>query len=400
MHGLNFFIRAYPDTSKEKLEVGVGKQKKDADVNRQPSFKSITAGPAKAAAHNSSLPEHPTNASSQRTDLIFSDYAPLPSDQRKPLGNDQKQITQPHISALTKTKAALETGLNVTRPELMQIKGNKDHAAAYKLWRDSKPGSPNYDKISKAGKEGLMNLAKQSKQEGNAMFQALQGTELEKFFCPFSGCFRDPNTGVAAGLEQLMKKDGTPVLNDQGKPVLSLVFPGTGRGAAWRAQLKTNAQQFLGSGGVPAAHQQSEGLATHLKAKFADAKQLTLTGHSLGGGIANYVGIKQDIPSTCYNPAALGGACLKNLKDQPNLDERIKKQSIIRIKRDPVSSPKMQVRLATLVFLFMGKKIATPQSLGTTYQASFADLPPEHRNCFSAHREIALSSLYGLTSDT
>jgi len=324
----------------------------------------------------------------------------IPSDQQKTLDNDQKQITQPHISALTKTKAALETGLNVKRPELMKIKGNREHAAAYKLWRDSKPGSPNYDKINKAGKEGLMNLAKQCKQEGNAMFQALQGTELEKFFCPFSGCFRDPNTGVAAGLEELVKKDGTPVLNDQGKPVFSLAFPVTGRGAAWRAQLKTNAQQFLGSGGVPAAHQLSEKLAILLKTKFTDAKQLTLTGHSLGGGIANYVGIKQDIPSTCYNPAALGGACLKNLKGQPNLDERIKKQSIIRIKRDPVSSPKMQVRLAALVFLVWGKKIATPQSLGTTYQASFADLPPEHRNCFSAHREIALSSLYGLTSDT
>jgi hypothetical protein len=282
----------------------------------------------------------------------------------------------------------------------MKIKGNKEHAAAYKLWRDSTPGSPNYDKISEAGKAGVKKLAAQSGHVNNVMFEALQGTELEKFFCPFSGCFRDPNTGVAAGLEQLIKNDEPSVAKDQGKPAFSLAFPGTGRGAAWRAQLKTNAQQFLGSGGVPAAHQQSEKLAILLKTKLGDTKHLTLTGHSLGGGIANYVGITQDIPSTCYNPAALGGACLKNLKGQPNLDERIKKQSIIRIKRDPVSSPKMQVRLAALVFLVLGKKIATPQSLGTTYQASFADLPPEHRNCFSAHREIALSSLYDPPRDS
>ena len=278
MNSLNFVNRAYPETSNRSLEVNTDKQNKKTEVSSQTQLKSTDSGPAKAATLNSLLPEHPTKAARNRTDLIFPEHAPLSSTERVTLNDSKKDDTRPMLSALVKTKAALETGLNVTRPELMKIKGNREHAAAYKLWRDSKPGSPNYDKINKAGKEGLMNLAKQSKQEGNAMFQALQGTELEKFFCPFSGCFRDPNTGVAAGLEELVKKDGTPVLNDQGKPVFSLAFPGTGRGAAWRAQLKTNAQQFLGSGGVPAAHQQSEGLATLLKAKFADAKQLTLTG--------------------------------------------------------------------------------------------------------------------------
>jgi len=397
---LNFVDRAYPKLPDRSLEVNSDKQNKKSEVSSQTPLKSTIAGPAKLTSHNSSLTEHPTKAASQRTDLIFPDYAPLPNDQRERLGETQKQATQPHISALVKAKLALETGLNVTRPDLMKIKGNKEHAAAYKLWRDSAPGSPNYEKISKAGKAGVNELATQSGHENNAMYQALQGTELEKFFCPFSGCFRDPNTGVAAGLEQLIKNDEPSIGKDQGKPVFSLAFPGTGRGAAWRAQLKTNAQQFLGSGGVPAAHQQSEKLAIILKTNFGDTKDLTLIGHSLGGGIANYVGITQDIPSTCYNPAALGGACLKNLKGQPNLDERIKKQSIIRIKRDPVSSPKMQIRLAALVFLVLGKKITTPQSLGTTYQASFADLPPEHRNCFSAHREIALSSLYDPPRDS
>lgn len=155
MNGLSFFTRAYPDISKQKSEVSGGKKNDQAKTNRQPSFKSFTAGPAKVASHNSSLPENPAKAASQRTDLIFPEYAPLPDDQRGRLSETQKQATQPHISALVKTKAALEIGLNVTRPELMKIKGKKEHAAAYKLWRDSTPGSPNYDKISEAGKAGV-----------------------------------------------------------------------------------------------------------------------------------------------------------------------------------------------------------------------------------------------------
>jgi putative lipase involved disintegration of autophagic bodies len=75
-------------------------------------------------------------------------------------------------------------------------------------------------------------------------------------------------------------------------------------------------------------HSQALELAKTIQDKLAAKGQtLELTGHSMGGGVANYVGLKLNLPAVCYNSAALGRACLKDI-GEANL-ENLKKQTHI-----------------------------------------------------------------------
>jgi hypothetical protein len=73
-----------------------------------------------------------------------------------------------------------------------------------------------------------------------------------------------------------------------------------------------------------------------MKSNLPEGATLELAGHSLGGGIANYAGLKHDLKSTCFNAAALGKACLRDLKDISR--DKLEKQVHLRIKSDWLSS--------------------------------------------------------------
>jgi hypothetical protein len=179
---------------------------------------------------------------------------------------------------------------------------------------------------------------------------------------PFSGAFRDPATGLYVELKQLP--------NNNGKPSYALCITGTGRGEATRAQLATNLLNFIGFGGVPPAYRQAAMLAAALQKKFAaEGGELCLVGHSLGGGIANYAGLKTNLHATCYNPAALGGACLNDLEKTGCLNADTQaKQKIVRIKGDPVSSERVQQALVSFLSISTYFHIRLPCSIGQVYE--------------------------------
>lgn len=130
---------------------------------------------------------------------------------------------------------------------------------------------------------------------------------------PMTGGLRDPSTGLYAD----MKKVGE---GPDAKNVL--ILGGTGVG-------KMNTKQVLadigqGAGGIPANYKQADQLASLLKSELdKEGVKMETTGHSLGGGLANYTGLKNGIPCTCFNAAALGPGTrndipkdnLKNAKD-------------------------------------------------------------------------------------
>ena len=204
---------------------------------------------------------------------------------------------------------------------------------------------------------------------------------------PFTGGIRDVQTGLYAELH-VDKESGD----------LVLVFPGTGATDMYTKQWLTNLTQFSGLGGVPAMYAQAAALAKEiqtLQAKFSfdDSSQgrLQLVGHSLGGGIANYVGLKHDIPATCYNAAALGRACLKDLGEIP--EKRIVQQTHIHFKGDTVSSKRTQTRLATLLTVVWQVEIVAPRHIGVIY-----DLKPQvwtkNLDFWGRHRSPAFDDHY------
>lgn len=176
-------------------------------------------------------------------------------------------------------------------------------------------------------------------------------SKFRQLLDPFTGGIRDPHTGLYAELHK--SRDGK----------YQLCFPGTGAGDMLSKHYVTDVAQFLGKGKVPAMYRLGAELTQELKGVLP-VGSFVVTGHSMGGGVANFAGLCHDVRSYCYNAAALGGACLKHLNDQGLMTaERQQKQHHLRIKGDVVSSDKTQQRLATVIFA-MGFRIRTPQLVG------------------------------------
>jgi len=204
---------------------------------------------------------------------------------------------------------------------------------------------------------------------------------------PFTGGIRDVQTGLYAELH---------VDTESGD--LVLVFPGTGTGDMDTKQWLTNLAQFSGQGGVPAMYAQAAALAKEIQdlqsdLSFDNTSQggLKLVGHSLGGGIANYVGLKHGMPATCYNAAALGRACLKDLGDIPK--DRIAQQTHIHFKGDTVSSKKTQHRLAALLPVVWQVGIVIPRHIGAVYDLQ-PDPSTQGMGFWSRHRFSAFDDHY------
>jgi hypothetical protein len=178
---------------------------------------------------------------------------------------------------------------------------------------------------------------------------------------PPTGAVRDTRTGLYAELRK--------VTIDQ-KPVFVLCFPGTGAARNKDTQWKANLQQAFGAGGLPRLYTQALVLAKELKTVLAgQGFELHVAGHSMGGGVANFLGLALGIDSYCFNAAALGGACLNQLEIDGCLTaERIDRQNHVTLKGDYASNRTLSKAIGLLSPA--GKK---PQQVGNVYQATEED---------------------------
>ncbi len=110
-----------------------------------------------------------------------------------------------------------------------------------------------------------------------------------------TGAFRDPGTGLYADLKKIGE-------GEEAKNVL--ILGGTGVGKMTGKQVLADVGQ--GIGGIPANYKQAAQLGATLQTALGEGENFETAGHSLGGGLANYVGLKLGVPNTGFNSAALG----------------------------------------------------------------------------------------------
>ena len=202
---------------------------------------------------------------------------------------------------------------------------------------------------------------------GGTMAKLLQGTDFAKLIDPVTGGFRDPSSGLYCELVPLTLDTNSAISKVTG---YVLCFPGVGAANMRSTQLLSSVKQFLGVGGLPTMHSQALELAKTIGNKLAvEGKTLELTGHSMGGGIANYVGLKLNLPAVCYNAAALGRACLKDI-GEAHL-ENLKKQTHIRLEGDFATNPSVTRKL--MAFFTLGKNNYVPRNIGVINEIKTSD---------------------------
>lgn len=196
------------------------------------------------------------------------------------------------------------------------------------------------------------------------MAKLLQGTDFAKLIDPVTGGFRDPSSGLYCELKPLTMDSLSQVTG------YVLCFPGVGAARMSSTQWLSSVKQFLCIGGVPKMHSQALALTKIIQEKLVtEGKSLDLTGHSMSGGIANYVGLKLNLPAVCYNAAALGRACLKDIGETEL--ENLKKQTHIRLEGDFATHPSVTRKL--MAFFTLGKNNYVPRNIGVIYEIKTSD---------------------------
>ena len=225
-----------------------------------------------------------------------------------------------------------------------------------------------------------------SKNKTSSFFTLLQNSEFASLVDKSTGVFEDPSTGLCCMLQAIQ----TGEFDEPTR--YALCIPGFSNGDMMAVQLATCVQQFLGIGGIPPMYKQALKLAQHLNQELGKkGQQLELTGHSMGGGIANYVGVKLGLPSVCFNAAALGRACLKDI-GQVSMETLIK-QKHVRLEDDFATHPSALRKLVS--FFTLGRKTYVPRNVGAIYEIKSTDeFYPSHYDWFRRHLRDAMGDWY------
>lgn len=208
----------------------------------------------------------------------------------------------------------------------------------------------------------------------------LKGSEFAGMIDKKTGGILDPSTGLCCQLQRLESGN------------YALCIPGIAPGKMYGAQLSASVQQFLGVGGVPEIYRQAQKLAEFLNEKLkTEGKNLELSGHSMGGGIANYVGLQLNLPSVCFNAAALGRACLKDIGDVSM--EVLNKQTHIRVENDFATHPPVTRKL--LAFFSLGREKWVPRNVGVICEIKKDDqFYPHGQSMMGRHLLDAMGDWY------
>jgi len=214
------------------------------------------------------------------------------------------------------------------------------------------------ERLKKAKKQGRLDSAaystlQQDRSKSSAMEESLSEKSVFRsmLYAPTGG-IRNTKSGLYAELRSF--GDG-----------YLLCFVRSGAAGNLDVQWKANIKQALGLG-VPRAYHEAVALAQELRTALPKDKPLAIAGHSMGGGIANFVGLALNMDSYCFNAAALGEKSLDYLSMNGCLTkENISKQKHARLKADFASGSGWMKAARHL-----GRKKIRPTLVGTVYEGN------------------------------
>lgn len=297
---------------------------------------------------------------------------------QRPLTQEVLYKTLPAYSAMCKTEQHLITVHHYLKPMIdADVKLSKD----LKTYKKGQRGTPEEARADEKYEKAVTSLAQLAHKKSKSPLDVADFLDEESAFAskiyPLTGGIRDTRTGLYAQL----------VPDTFNSSEYFLCFPGTGAMNNLDKQWSTNIDNFL-SDKVPTSFEQAVQLTAEIQqAVIAKEAHLTLVGHSLGGGIANYVGLKLGIESVCFNPAGMGKACLADL-DNDITPERVNQQTHLVIEDDLASDSKAMK-------LLLQMRGHTLPLVGKVYQIPTEH--PEYPNDLDAadrHRMDGFSDLY------
>lgn len=283
----------------------------------------------------------------------------------KEFDDESRKLTEPHYNALNNTLRNAREYFDRQRqlPAYTAFKQDRDgaHTAGTDLTlRDS------YIKVAQTRSDNTAALDQDN--DGRSDLERLlpPDSPFRSVLEPATGSIRDIETGLNADLSKI----GNP-------PTYRLTFPGTGLVDTNGTQWGMNIRQFLGIGGVPAAFQDALKLAQEIQKSLPSDAKLELDGHSLGGGIATYVGLKIGVKVVGFHSAMLGPACMKDLRESGCLtEERLAHVHQVRLEGDLVTSRRVNRVFAAMARFGVLLPSHAPKLLGTVHQISASN--PAH----------------------
>lgn len=190
-------------------------------------------------------------------------------------------------------------------------------------------------------------------------------------------CFFDPRSALKAVL--IEAQDEFFVVFGPVGSGESEVYPSE-RSALIRTQIYQAVGNVLGF--RVSLYEQASALFTALMTHSEiEGKKVTLVGQSLGGSIAQYVGIKHQVNTVCFNSLQLGAGLQKDLGDDKlALADRL--ITHICVETDFVSDSRM-MRAFDRIF---SKIMRTPRNFGTSYfiPSAFKESGPTHGFVFNS----------------
>ena len=238
--------------------------------------------------------------------------------------------TRPAFEALRKTEDLLVATHEKLKPAIKVDETLSSHLKVYKKGAHDPKGKSREKDEYREAVESLSALAhKKHRPTVNAADFLDEKSPFASKIYPLTGGIRDTKTGLYA---QLMPSSA-------GSSDYFLCFPGTGAMNNLDKQWTTNIANFM-LDDVPKAYKQAVALAHEMQGVIqSKGGTLKLAGHSLGGGIANYVGLKLGLESVCFNPSPMGKGCLNDLGNDLS-QEQVNQQTHLIIQGDLVSDSK------------------------------------------------------------